>query len=609
MNQAQFMHDYNDKYRPRFTPQLFERNNLDLIDSIYQILKSCEIDRYFTLKLIKFDPILHYEEIYNTLRNHEEARRRKNSKVDNVYDYINIKETDIMLVRCIWLVRHNGLERQEDENKQVIEVVNPEEELEVLIALPRFVKGYYFKLSGNYYTSCFQIVDGSTYNNSASNRSKVDTVTMKTMFMPLRMFRSFRSVVDLNTNTEFKLIEYISIIFGTSCNAMNYLLACFGLYGACHLLQIDCLFLTTEPIVREDYASFATENFFINCPTMCLEDPTVQSLIATILAGSNKTTTLNDLYDPRYWLRNLGKAFKNGSVDKGLFLLDSIDRIYDNITKRDLHLKDEDKDDIFVIIRWMLREFSQLRLKENTDVSTKRIRIADYIGMVYATRLNRSLHRILDLGRRVTLRKVVQAVYTHPMFIIKNISNMSNLVAFRDMVNDNDAMVALKYTYKGISGLGEDGGSVQELYKYVDPSHVGILDLDASTTSDPGMSGMICPMTQIYGNSFTEYEEPDTWREQYLPLQSKFKEGTVEPVSINYDTEQETREKYKAIRQRIINEEFEFNQVTCPLVSLDNPNITFASCFQKIYSDNRDVHTESIFNLNNENINIDLSDI
>ena len=82
------------------------------------------------------------------------------------------------------------------------------------------------------------------------------------------------------------------------------------------------------------------------------------------------------------------------------------------------------------------------------------------------------------------------------------------------------------HTYKGISGLGEDGSSVQPVYRYVDPSHVGILDLDASSASDPGMSGVLCPLQRIYGDSisFSEFEEPNTWQEELTKTLAGFRE-------------------------------------------------------------------------------------
>jgi hypothetical protein len=271
-------------------------------------------------------------------------------------------------------------------------------------------------------------------------------------------------------------------------------------------------------------------------------------------------------------------AFKNYSVDKGLFVLDSIDGIYDNITKRDLHLPMKDKENIFCILRWLIREFSNLRVKENVDVRTKRIRIAEYVAAVYANKLNKGIHRISDSGTRVTLKKVIQAVRTDPMLVIRQISTMSNLVSYRDLVNDLDSLTALKYTYKGISGLGEDGASIQPVYRYVDPSHIGILDLDASSNSDPGMSGMLCPMVKLYGedNSFSNYQEPNTWRELYKPIMEELKSGASSPVT--FDKELEPVD-YAARRENIVQEELDMNRVTCPIENINDPSILY-TCSQ-----------------------------
>ena len=80
MNQRQFIRAFSDKYRENFNPDLFKRDNADIVESIRQVLLSLERDKYFTLKLVKFEPIYNYEEIYNTLRAHEERKRRKNNK-------------------------------------------------------------------------------------------------------------------------------------------------------------------------------------------------------------------------------------------------------------------------------------------------------------------------------------------------------------------------------------------------------------------------------------------------------------------------------------------------------------------------------------------------
>jgi hypothetical protein len=368
-----------------------------------------------------------------------------------------------------------------------------------------------------------------------------------------------------------------------------------------NFLGIDCINITREPVFSDDWYCFEKNGIYISVYKYCFDnDAVVQSFTATIFDGIRKDIgphNVDRLFDQRYWLENLGMAFKNCSVEKGLFVLDSIDGIYDNITLRDLHLPLEDKENIYCILRWLIREFSSLRVKENVDVTTKRIRIADYIAAIYAAKLNRGIHRISDLGTRVTLKKVVQAIRTNPMFIISNISSESNLVSYRDLVNDLDSLTALKYTYKGISGLGEDGASIQPVYRYVDPSHIGILDLDASSASDPGMSGMIVPMVKLYGpdKSFSEYEEPNTWRESYAKLDEEYRKNVDSPLTFN----KEIPIDYEANRERIVQEELDINRITCPIRNIHDSSILY-TCSQAKLEEMKEEKPTSLFTITQE---------
>jgi hypothetical protein len=608
LDQAEFMRHFNEMHREDFNPKLFERDNEDIVESIREVVYSCQRDKYYTLKVLSFKAIYDYEEIYNTLRDHEEKRRKKNSKVENSYDFINIRDTDIILIKVEWLVRHNGIERVEENNK-TYEVAYPEEVLEVLIAVPRFTRKYYFRIAGNYYTTIFQIVDGSTYNNSTASQSKVDTVTLKTMFMPIRIFRGFNEKMrplrlndkgEIVADKELKVIEYQSIIFNTTVNVIYYILAAFGFYQTSAFLEIYCVNIDTKPTIRDDYYCFEHHGIYISCPKVCFDnDAVVQSYVATLYNGIRKDTDINKITDQRYWLENLGMAYKNASIEKGLYVLDSLEGIYDNITREDLHLPMKDKENIFCILRWLIREFSNLRIKENTDVRNKRIRIADYIAAVYANKLNKGIHRISDLGSRVTLKKVIQAIYTNPSYVVQNVSTkLNNLVSYRDLVNDLDSLVALKYTYKGISGLGEDGASIQPIYRYVDPSHVGILDLDASSASDPGMSGMICPMVQLYGkdNSFSEYQEPNSWRDEFKPYNDSYYSNTTSPISF---TRELPPTDYMAMREKIIQEELDIKKITCPVRNISDPNILY-TCSQAEINKLEKEKPKSLFKITQE---------
>ena len=52
INQAQFMRQFNESHREEFEPELFRRSNQDLINAILEVVRSCERDKYFTLKLL-----------------------------------------------------------------------------------------------------------------------------------------------------------------------------------------------------------------------------------------------------------------------------------------------------------------------------------------------------------------------------------------------------------------------------------------------------------------------------------------------------------------------------------------------------------------------------
>ena len=53
---------------------------------------------------------------------------------------------------------------------------------------------------------------------------------------------------------------------------------------------------------------------------------------------------------------------------------------------------------------------------------------------------------------------------------------------------------------------------------------MGKVDLDSSSASDPGLSGMICPMAKIYDGSFSDYQEPNGWKQFYNETLAELKD-------------------------------------------------------------------------------------
>lgn len=571
ITQDAYMRLYNQTHREKFNPFFFQRSNREIMDSVKKIIYSCERDGYFTLKVKEINEIYDYEEIYNKLRYHEENRRKKNNKTPNSYDTINIKDSDIMLLEVKWFMRHNGEEIISDMQGHETRVLDPWDIMTVYIALPRFEKKYYFRLNGNYYSDIFQIVDGSTYNNSALGQKtkKAPSVSMKTMFAPIRMFKMFKDVEDFYSKTVVRNAMYTSIIHNYHVTTMDYILANYGFYGAQEFLDIRCVFVNSEPIMDDRFYNFEKNGIYVSYPKECAKDAMVQSFAMTVYNGIMRNTTLNDLFETEHWLVVLGKQWNNASIEKGIYALNSIDGAYDLITEEELHLPKDMKANIYQILRWMMQEFNILHNKKNNvDVTLKRVRIGQAIAHTYAMRLANALYALADQGKKVSISSIKRRIYTPPMYVINQIVNMSNLVEYRDFVNDNDASLALKWTFKGISGLGENG-SVQTGYRNVDPSHVGILDLDSSTTSDPGMSGTLCPMAKMYGDCFSEFEEPHEWKEKYKPIQDEFFKS-INPNAVNpIQFTGEYTPDYLHTRQRIIDKNLEIDKKIVPLYDLN----------------------------------------
>ena len=101
MNQQTFIHNYIEDTTPEFNETLFTRDINKIIKGIEDIIFSIERNvGNTTIKVMKFEHISDYNEIWKTLHDYEEvqvARRRKSSNTkslqENQYNYINLNES------------------------------------------------------------------------------------------------------------------------------------------------------------------------------------------------------------------------------------------------------------------------------------------------------------------------------------------------------------------------------------------------------------------------------------------------------------------------------------------------------------------------------------
>ena len=529
MNQKEYLADFSKNQRIPFNSELFKRSEDEIIEELKKVIISCQrSNKYFKIEVKGFTVVEDYAEVQEVLFKYYEGSNKnksKSKKKDNAYAYINLNESDIKLLIVDYHI----------ETPFAVDPAERVDDLRVIIAIPRIVDKYYFRINGIMRSTLYQIVDGSTYNNSNSN-ARIPNITFKIVFMAVRVFRYFLDV-PLADRTVLKLTHYMSNIFNKTTSACMYILAKFGFYGAVDFLGFNeaGIYISTKPLNDPLYYSIMRDdNIWINAPKYLVDNNQVlQSFLACVYTCLVPGVSYDMIFDNHFWTSSLGCQFNslgkeatlnamnpkensyNTTYEKGLSILDSFETIYDISTKESIRLPEEDKATMYHIIRWLVREFNNLKAKDNLDVSIKKIRFSEYIASIYAMKVARGIYRVADLNSKITSSSIKRAIRTDPMYLVNMIAK-SNLVSYRNMVSDMDSMLALKFTYKGIAGLGEsNNNSIPDIVRYIHPSHLGRLDLDSSSDSNPGITGTINPFAQIYDGYFSDYQEPNFWEGKF----------------------------------------------------------------------------------------------
>ena len=463
MKQREFIHEYNKRFRHKFNKDLFIRRDEELINAMRNVVYSCNRNGSFVINVVSFEVISDYDSINHILWEYEDSIINKgkkdggkksssgSKKKDNQFAFINLKDSDLILLKVVYFIQIT-----EKKNGLVSDNVT------VYIALPRIVDDFYFRLNGNIYSAMYQIVDASTYNNSAARNAKKQSITFKTVFMPIRVYRYQRPLTTLSGESVM-CTYFIANMFKKSLLLMKYIIAKMGFYGAMKFLSLSDIFLVDEVsnFDPEIYYIFPVRDLYIVCPRMLFDaNQIMQSFVYTLYIVTNylKDRTLQQMFETETWIESLGLEFTskdtNTIYDKGVSILGSLEFIYDRITMEDLKLPMEDKADVYRVLRWMMYEFNSLRQKDNLNIATKKVRWAEYLASLYASKLAVGIYRISDKADKADLNTIRKAIQVPPMHLINAITKCQ-LVNYKNCVNDLDALIALKYTYKGVSGIGE----------------------------------------------------------------------------------------------------------------------------------------------------------
>lgn len=425
---------------------------------------------------------------------------------------------------------------------------------ETKLLLPRRYKKFYYLLGGNKFYPIYQMIDASTYNRK-------DSVVLK----PLNLKRDKTVLYDVN-GEPFNLVYYSLALFNKTVNPLLYYIAPLGYenmmryMGVSDIIRVD---KADDEVDNEKYYSFVSKHgmklsvlkFFFN------EDAFTQSMVYMVykLIELGGVVELSELEDKDKWAIILGLNFtKNTNVEtqleKGKSVLVSFKSIATKIYKSNLKLDHVNKDSTYAIVRWIMRNFSELKIKDNLDLKNKRVRLNEYIADYFSRSVNAKLNRFLAINEKKVVKSDLEALVTYPVneVIRKLQSSKSPLLRYDNSVNDLDFFTAFKYSIKGPSSLGVNSKSVPIHYRAIHWSQLGRIDINSSGSGDPGITGFFTPFVDMVdGKFFNSDTEPQNWTDNFERLREIYFEGKscpFIPLEEYERVEKKTRKYLKSIQ-------------------------------------------------------------
>ena len=368
------------------------------------------------------------------------------------------------------------------------------------IFIPKWINNYFYIINGNKFYPIYQHVESSTYSTRES-------LILKSLLMPIIVkMKNGVKLIDIDGN-EYQSRLYQLNLFDHKNNFLFYYFATMGFKDTIKFFgyekNIKIIKLSNNKIkekaiifpINKQVGIAVGKNKFIR-------NKKFKYFVTSLLDVFNRKTPIDRINDINYWKVKLGSIFtknSNNQLAKSETVILSFNRILDERTKKNLLINQEDKENIYCLIRWMINNFDSLMKKDNLSLLNKRVRLCEYIINQFVKRMSSSTYRILN-SKTLTMNKI-KGVLKPPSMIIVSDLQKSKLLRYNSNVNDLDLFnVALRWSNRGPSSLGESGKkTVSVVYRGINTSHFGRLSLNTVSSSDPGMSGCFSPFVKTDG--------------------------------------------------------------------------------------------------------------
>lgn len=449
-------------------------------------------------------------------------RRQKKTKKKDRHDFKNIEDD-----RCGKLTVSIEIRLLETDPKtgEKTYKIYP---IKKSILIPIEDENGFYTIKGKKYYMIYQMLEKSTYTSSNS-------ITLKSL-MPITLNRHSDTFMDMD-GVEYDLPIYSVKIFKNDIYVVLFYLSK-GMKWALNFFGLDNLITFTnecEDINSLEYINFKiSSKLFMKVSRKEFEEhPFIQSVVGGILTVSSNRLSLDVLEDPDTWVK---KIITPPNLKKGYNIIKSFNRLLDETTKKILKIPDIYKEDIYCLLLWMMQHYNDLRLKDNCDLSNKRLRCNEYIASLLTKEFSKRLTRILTMGDSATIDNIKE-IFKFSGDVLLNKLHSSGILRFDDNVNDMNFWSKLKYTNKGPNSLGgTNSNNIPIKYRDLHPSMLGEIDILVCGNSDPGTSGLLSPFANINGMYFDDSDEESSFMyDLSKEIEKKYKDKGIEYINISCD--------------------------------------------------------------------------
>ena len=314
-----------------------------------------------------------------------------------------------------------------------------------------------FYIKGKKYYMIYQLVEKSTYTSNSS-------ITLKSL-MPIAVKRNVvkaSSVGDISDSDElrkgtvtaqdedgklYSLPSYSVFVFRKEIPIILFYMSK-GLTFTLNYLNVNnAIDVVPTPDKNPDYIYFKISN---ECYIKVIRElfdkyPYIQSVVGGLLEITSKRTTMDQLMNGKVWIKKLSPT---DNYEKGKDILKFFNRLLDETTKKILKVDEYHREDIYSLLRWMMQEFNELRLKDNMDLANKRLRCNEYVASLLTKEFSKRLNTIFSLGDKATIDNF-RNIFKFPGDILIQKMHTSGILRFDDSVNDMSFFSKFRYTNKG----------------------------------------------------------------------------------------------------------------------------------------------------------------